>query len=133
MNQQELWKQLYEVITYHRKSDHGYLKTLNRLFREALRRYEDSEVGVPALSAENVHLLQEEWSTERLVALLTPDHCTTKKPHGSGPVIVVRRERREYLIDGRKRINSWRRNDDRGSHCVIIAQLTTFADTDKFR
>ena len=123
MNQQELWKELSEVLSNHFGSC-ACQETLNRLFLKALLTPEGTEDRVPSLSSNNVQLLQEEWSTEQLVKLLKPAHITHKEPHDCGQVVVARWKQNEYLIDGRKRINSWRRNDDKGTHPVIIVQIS---------
>lgn len=107
-NDAELWEELREIIGYHDKPGDGCIETLNRLLHK-------HPLARPSLLAiriarETHRLSAEEWEPERLWQLIRPSQITQDPPRSAQEAVIVARfEGRDYLIDGRRRINFWKR------------------------
>ena len=104
----ELWKELCEIIDYHDKPGDDCIETLNRLL------HKHPLARVPLLSMritrESHRLSVESWSPDRLWQLIQPSQVTHDPPRSAQEAVIVARFGGvDYLIDGRRRINFWKR------------------------
>lgn len=114
-----LWDAVCAVLCWHNRGNDGCIQTLNRLWRKHPQTQKAS--SLPVLQLENLSFDLESWSVERLVGLLPPTYVTNKTPRSlAPPVIILRYDQIDYLIDGRTRINYWKRTADTGQHRIII-------------
>lgn len=68
-----------------------------------------------------VEITEETWDLPKLASLLHSSQLTTDEPTKPiGAVIVIRRGALEFLVDGRRRINHWRRNAVTGLIRVLV-------------
>lgn len=121
MNQEDLWDELCQILVHHTQANDDCLETLNRLFRRipAL-----AGKDLPALTTENVRLTVDSRHKDDLYALITPRHETDEPPADtSPPIVVLKWGRSEYLLDGRRRILKWKRENENGDHTVISAEV----------
>ena len=104
----DLRKAIRKMLECRRKPhDRTVDAVLNRLFRESLNRSRRSRRGRrPPLDLDKLEVLPETWDIERLGALDRPHEGAAPKCEDL-PIIVVRWENVDYLVDGTNRINKW--------------------------
>ena len=104
----DLWDELCEIISYHDKPDDDCIATLNRLLHKHPRA--KPPLRAIRITRETHRLSAESWDPERLWQLILPSRVTRDPPRSTQEaIIVVRFEGSDYLIDGRRRINLWKR------------------------
>ena len=107
-NESELWDELCKIISYHDKPGDGCMETLNRLLRKHPS-VKSRKLSVQ-IARESHRLSAESWGPDRLWQLILPSHKTRDPPRSAQEAVVVARfEGADYLIDGRRRINFWKR------------------------
>lgn len=104
----ELWEELCEIIGYHDKPGDDCIETLNRLLhKHPLAK--SSQLAI-RITRETHRLTAESWGPERLWKLILPSQVTHDLPRSAQEAVIVARfEGLDYLIDGRRRINFWKR------------------------
>lgn len=118
-DQNTLWKELCMQMGFHRKGADTDEQTLNRLFCKALA--PEAKTDLPSLTPKTVKISKKRWTAAELKALLTESHHTELEPENSeGAVVVVRWQNKNYLLDGRRRINCWLRSGDASSQYVLF-------------
>lgn len=104
----ELWDELRDIIGYHDKPGDDCIETLNRLLHK-------HPVAKPQhlairIARETHRLSAENWNPDRLWRLIHPSQVTHDPPRSAqDAVIVARFDGTDFLIDGRRRINYWKR------------------------
>lgn len=79
--------------------------------------------ALPVISREEFDVAREAWDLERLWKLIHGTQQTDLPPAATHhPIIVVRWDGADYLIDGRRRINRWKREGMEGPHDVLVVQ-----------
>ncbi len=122
-----LWEVSCAIIRWHNRGTDGCIETLNRLWRK--RPWMEDLDRLPRLTESEMFLSLEYWNLDRLVSLLHPTQKTNKTPRATAPpIIVIRWSGSDYLIDGRTRINYWKRTNDNGPHRVILIQPVSQVD-----
>jgi hypothetical protein len=117
-----LWREIHEIMRYrHIAHGHDEVDSLNRL----LSRSPWARDGRPPfrITRQNSSVVAETWDLDRLWQLVdaNPSLKTDTPPAASiGAVVVARWGGTEYLLDGRRRINQWKRNSIRGPHRVLL-------------
>lgn len=107
----------------HSKDGEGAEVTLNRVFQKSVRLTEKRERPLPVLSRANVEVHLDDRKVGRLHKLshrrprdlshspyppgATKRHKRRVRKSKDIPVIVVRFEGREYLLDGNRRVHYW--------------------------
>lgn len=106
-SEESLWDELKEIIGYHDKPGDGCMQTLNRLLRKHPLAKSLPEFRI---ARETHRLSAESWPPDRLWKLILPSQVTQDPPRSAqDAVIVARLGGKDYLIDGRRRINYWKR------------------------
>jgi hypothetical protein len=120
VDQGPLRKELDRILGPHGFADgHDAIDTVNRLLRKNARVKET--VGIFQLRRNQVEISEETWDVPKLVSLLHSSQLTTDEPTKLvGAVVVVHRGALEFLVDGRRRINHWRRNAVTDLHPVLV-------------
>ena len=117
-----LWNEFARVIQYHRANPaHDEIDTINRLLRKhpVLR----DRGQVIQLPKGNLRVVEESWTLEQLLSLMHPAHSTPLEPSSTQhPLTVVRWSGENFLMDGRRRINHWKRIANEGPHRVLVLQ-----------
>lgn len=68
-------------------------------------------------------VVEESWDLPKLQGLLHVEQETPTPPNSrDGAIIVLRWNGRDYLIDGRRRINQWVREKTSGPFRVLVIQ-----------
>ena len=76
--------------------------------------------NIPTISEEMIDVSEESWDLDRLWFLIHERQQTDRTPHSVVlPIVVLRWYRKEFLIDGRSRINFWKRDGNQGPHSVL--------------
>jgi hypothetical protein len=119
MNDSELWDEVCAVLKWHYRPGHGCVDTINRLrakhpVAKKLGKHFRVQRGSLVVCAES-------RSIEQLWPLIHPKLVTRAPPHATdAPIVVLRADDVEYLLDGRRRINFWSRNKLAGPHRVLV-------------
>ena len=107
-NETELWDELCEIIAWHDKPGDDCIATLNRLLRKHPR--VRPEQRALRISRSTHRLSVESWKPDRLWQLILPSQVTKDPPRSAQEAVIVARfAGADYLIDGRRRINYWKR------------------------
>lgn len=122
----EDWAIVESELTHHAKPGHGWIETLNRLWRK--NRFVTSLDGLlkldaepPVLTREMLSVTRERWGLDRLAPLVHPDaHGRARPKKDDLPVLVLEWRGRHFLIDGLNRINRRVRAREAGPHEVIV-------------
>lgn len=118
-----LWTMAYAIIRWHNRGQDDCIETLNRLWRSGPW-IQDPSV-LPMITTTGMHLTLQHWNLKQLTELLHPTQKTSKVPRSTAPpIIVIRWLDKDFLIDGRTRINFWKKNNDNGPHRVIVIHVT---------
>jgi len=117
----KLWAEACDVLRWHNKNADSCIQTLNRLWRKSP--WVADPGALPVLAERQLQLTEERWSLERLEDLLHERQRTLNTPHSvTPPIIVVRWDGTDYLIDGRTRINYWARSETKGPHRTLVIE-----------
>jgi hypothetical protein len=115
---EELWQLLCRILRNHMKPGHSCEDTLNRLWTKNVTELR------PRIRETGATLSVETWDFEKLWALIPDADVTDQKPKSKvDPLIVVRWQNRDYRIDGRRRINEWKRRGENGPHTVLVIEI----------
>ena len=116
----ELWNEVSEILRHHQKtSDKTPTDALNRLFSE----YFPTNINIPRLNVKTTDLRKESRTLDKLKKVIRRD-CLTKGPNKLDiSVVLVKWDKNEYLIDGRRRTNQWAGEGNMKSHPVIVIQI----------
>jgi len=117
----ELWEELCRIIGYHAKPGDDCIETTNRL----LQKHPSLKSRRLARVTRDTHCIAaESWTPERLWELILPSQVTHDPPRSAQEaVIVARLEGDYYLIDGRRRINFWKREGLPWERRVLVIAL----------
>lgn len=119
MDDSELWDEVCGILKWHYRPGHGCVDTINRLRAKhpvARRLCKSFRVQRGSLVVR-----AELRSIEQLWPLIHPKLVTRAPPYATdAPVVVLRSDGVEYLLDGRRRINFWSRNKQAGPHRVLV-------------
>lgn len=99
---------------------------LDRLADKVVRARLGDAAGdrLPAISPETAFAFQRPMTLADLLALVDERWLTTLEPRRVDlPVVVLLFEGTEMLVDGRRRLNRWRRNGDQGPHAAIVIDM----------
>ncbi len=117
----KLWCEACDVLRWHSKNTDSCIQTLNRLWQKSP--WVSSRRALPELVEGQVQLIEEHWNLDRLVTLLHERQQSMSTPHSvTPPIIVVRSDGIDYLIDGRTRINYWARCQTKGPHRTLVIE-----------
>jgi len=94
------------------------IKALNRLFKE----YWPQNVEIPEIHVSDLVIEKQQWDIDKLQKIKRKDKTTTseKVKNSKCPVVVLVWKGENYLIDGRRRINTWIADNDSELHYVIL-------------
>lgn len=117
----KLFPELQHILKFHRRESDTTMSTLNRLFQGNVAHvYKELGFQRCVFHAHRIILQKECWSTKKLSALR---RCHARKKVGGDkklPIVLVRLNGRDHLIDGNTRINYWVAAHDKKMHDVII-------------
>jgi hypothetical protein len=119
-----LWREIRDIMKHrHLAPGHDEVDTLNRL----LSRSPWAKDGHAPfkVTRQNSTVSAESWDLAHLWQLIdsNPTLKTDTPPATSGgAVVVVRWGSAEYLLDGRRRINQWKRESCNGPHRVLVVK-----------
>lgn len=120
MANRALWDEMCEVMKWHKKLEHhDCIDTINRLLcKNPHLKDEKKKIEVPKY---RLTVSEEKWDLEDLWRLIHTDQITSDEPDSvDPPIIVLRWENTNYLMDGRRRINSWHRDNKTGQYRVLV-------------
>jgi hypothetical protein len=112
--QEIVWNRVWGILDYHKKNATP-LFALNRLFREQVS-------NAPGISTSTATVRLEQWTTGQLDQTVRKDRSTTGPARLDVAVVVVQWKGVFYLIDGRRRVNTWVAKEDRALHDVFIVE-----------
>jgi hypothetical protein len=117
----DLWIEYEEVIRGHIHPGHDVVGTVNRLL---LKSPWLTDLGKPLqIPQAGLFISEESWKLSRLWPLIHRAQITLDEPMStSGAILTLRWNNNDYLMDGRRRINSWQRNRVDGPHRVLVLQ-----------
>jgi len=119
MNSDTLWNEMCDVIKWHNQRHHCCVDTLNRLWRKDPF-VKDSNV-LPFLPKSALEVVEDTRSLDQLWEFIHEKRKTELHPAATDMAIVLLRWKgEEYLIDGRRRINHWKRQGSLGPHRVLV-------------
>jgi hypothetical protein len=114
-----LWPEYRKVIGGHICAGHDSIDTINRLLRK--NPWLKDTPAMFQIPREGLNLSAESWALDRLWPLIHRTMFTDLEPaSSSGAVLILRWNDREYLTDGRRRINHWKRNNLNGPHRALV-------------
>lgn len=113
------WEEVCRALKWQDFQGHSCIDTLNRIWAK------DPTGGnprpLPVISREASEVTNESWDLDRLWSLIHALGKTDVPPRSTSPaVIVLRWEGVDFLIDGRRRVNHWKRNAEGGPHRVLV-------------
>lgn len=118
-DQFELWHEMCEVVKWHNRPRDCCVDTINRLLAKHPV-VKEGRISI-RVSRESLVISTEMWNIEELWRLIHRKHLTRKPPGETEfAIVVLRRDGREYLLDGRRRINQWKRRNAAGPHRVLV-------------
>ena len=118
-----LWEEYQSVLSLSRHMHPGddVVDTVNRLLVKSPWLTESGDAF--QISRNDLQISEESWELSRLWRLVHPKQLTPDEPASlNGAILLVRGDDVEYLIDGRRRVNSWHRKDVRGPHRTLVLQ-----------
>lgn len=108
---------MWTVLSFHSKG-HDFIYTVNRLFGEKAKLHGHIP---PTLVESELAIFREEWKLADLWKLLQPTQVVDLEPHSfEPPLVAVHWSSEVFLIDGRRRINSWHRSGNNGPHPIYV-------------
>lgn len=108
------WEPVWKVLDHHKKKftpQHA----LNRLFHE-------QRSDGPHLTPSTATVQKQFWSIHQLDRTIRKDSVTTGPAMLDVPIVVVRWDGKDYLIDGRRRVNTWVKKGSQKLHDVLLIQ-----------
>ena len=115
----ELWDEMCEILKWHNHPMHCCIDTVNRLLHK--HPVSKMQKPIPQVARKSLDVSEETWSLDQLWTLIHPVQVTPDPPNAQGGAIVVLRlSGVNYLMDGRRRINEWKRTGVLGPHRVLI-------------
>jgi hypothetical protein len=105
----------WAVLKHHSKG-RTFIETVNRLFGEKAKLH--GKVA-PTLKEAELRVRREWWFLDRLWSLLHPSQIVDVPPDQEVVPVVVMSSGGHFLIDGRRRINLWKRSNSEGPHQVL--------------
>ena len=119
----DLFSDACELLKYHVPNRYTHEEALNRIFNKHKDLHNPFDREIPRLSKDNIKTRLEVWTRERL-SDLAPEGIYDEHPvRIMPPLIVVRVDGTDCLIDGGSRINQWRKYGMEGTHAVYILEL----------
>ena len=116
----DLWAKLCSELRFHRKRAACEDK-VNGIWGKSPFLVGNSDL--PRLDRTNLELTCESWTLAQLTSLLHARQVTADPPYSpTGSVAVIRWKGVDYLLDGRRRINYWKRENSPGPFNVIVAR-----------
>lgn len=113
------WDEVCRALRWQEFKGHSCIDTLNRIW--AKDPAGDNPSPLPVISREASEVTRESWGLDRLWGLIHElGHTDVPPKSTTPPVIVLRWDGVDYLIDGRRRINHWKRGAERGPHKVLV-------------
>jgi len=104
---------------------------LNRLWQEHLdarkEKYGTEFVSSApkALTVENTSIVSEQWPLDDLSNLIVKDRTRPLRGDENAPVVMVRYQGRDCLVDGGRRITKWRHAKPPTGHEIWILEVIT--------
>ena len=122
MSSPDLWDETCEVLKHHYLAGHSCIDTINRLLRK--NPHVQNPRSPPQVKREKLTVSAENRSLSQLWTLIHATQVTQTPPGQVGRAIVVLRlhDGSEYLMDGRRRINLWKRQGTDGPHRVLVVE-----------
>jgi hypothetical protein len=118
-NDQSLWEEYRRIIAGHIHPGHDVIDTVNRLLRKSP--WFTDPTATPQISRNDLSIIEDSWSLSLLWQLIHSKQITANEPTSvTGAILTLRCHGKEYLMDGRRRINHWHRNNAQGPHRVLI-------------
>jgi hypothetical protein len=118
-----LWDAVSNVLKWSNWPGHSCAHTVNRLW--AKNPFVKHPAALPVISREGFDVTRESWDLDRLWELVHLTQRTDFAPAATHhPIVVVRWEGAEYLVDGRRRICRWMREGDEGPHEVLVVHAS---------
>jgi hypothetical protein len=68
----------------------------------------------------DIMIMTEEWELEQLLQIKRTNSVALNPRREDEPIIILRGLKRDYLLDGNRRINTWKKRSDRRKHVVKI-------------
>ena len=121
-DESDLWWEVCSVIEWHNRPADGCIDTINRLIaKHPVAKKLPRPVRV---QRECLTVRADARSIDQLWRLIHPSLRTKSPPHAKDcPIIVLSVGDAEYLLDGRRRINFWKRNSVAGPHRVLVVSV----------
>jgi len=118
---EDQWNEYRSILGRHVLAGHDVVDTINRLLEKSPWLKEaGANLQIPK---DDLVILEETWELSRLWPLIHSRQVTSQEPTlRNGAVLLLRWADVEYLIDGRRRINSWHRNGVVGPHRTLVVQ-----------
>jgi hypothetical protein len=114
-----LWEEFQSVTGGHILPNHDAIDTINRLLCKSPC-LKNSGTTLQILRTD-LCISEESWSLIQLWELIHPVQITTAEPSSTaGAILLLRWNKHELLMDGRRRINHWQRNDMQGPYRVLV-------------
>lgn len=114
-----LWNELENTLQHHaERKNQTPIDTLNRLFRERFPK--SSHASLPRLDRSTCSIDAKDFPLQDLLRLHGLETTEKVPTRSNGAIIVAEQEEGFYLIDGRRRINQWIREDHQGPHRVLV-------------
>ena len=115
----DLWTLACQVLRWHNQPGHTCIDTVNRLWRKSPW-VGDTSI-LPIIQEEQIVVTEESWDLGRLWPLVHQRQLTSNTPASTtSPIILVRWFDKDFLLDGRTRINHWKRTANIGPHDVLV-------------
>ena len=109
------------MIARHILPGHDAIDTVNRLLRKnPWLRDSGATLQIPKTG---LRVSAESWELSRLWQLIHREQVTPGEPASTdGAVLILRWSSVECLLDGRRRVNLWQRNNVGGPHRALVLQ-----------
>lgn len=119
MEDSELRNEVCGILKWHYRPGHGCVDTINR---QRAKHPVARRLGKAfRVQRESLVVRAESRSIEQLRPPIHPKLVTRAPPHATdAPVVVLRSDDVEYLLDGMRRINYWSRHNHAGPHRVLV-------------
>ena len=123
-NDRMLWEEFRGVIARHNLSGDDAIDTVNRLLRKnPWLRHSGATLQIPKTG---LRVSVESWELSRLWQLIHLAQVTPDEPASTGgAVLILRWSGFECLLDGRRRVNLWQRNNVAGPHRALVLENVT--------
>jgi hypothetical protein len=123
MNERSLWEEVNHMLSFHqKKNDPTPMDALNRLFHEAAPGSKSVR-----LHEDNCRISTDTRTTKEL-SLLKRRHKEADPDDESCPVLLVKYNTYDFLIDGCNRVNKWVKENNLDDHNAIVIEYPCIAD-----